>query len=109
MTISEPIGSRATISRTAIRRVRHLNNVLVSKHPTSGQVIPVKIPEVNITGIVQCYQSADTLARCLESLSGRVDRIVCIDGNFTMKNTPHYHPSKTRNGASDDASEKIAK
>ena len=84
-------------------------NVLVGKHPETGKIIPVKIPEAKITGIVQCYQSEKDLGQCLESLAGRVDRIICIDGYFTMKNTPHYHPPKTKNGASTDESGKIAR
>jgi len=84
-------------------------NVLVGKHPTSGQIIPIKIPEAHVTAIVQCYNSASTMKDTLESLKGNVDRIICLDGFFRMERTPHAHPAKTKSGTSTDNSEFLAR
>ena len=84
-------------------------NVLVGKHPDTGNVIPIKIPEARVTAIIQCYNSASTMKDTLESLKGNVDRIICLDGFFKMEHTPHAHPAKSKTGTSTDNSEFLAK
>jgi len=73
--------------------------------PNEG-VVP--IPEVKITAIIQTYQAAEGLEQTLKSLQGNVDRVLVLDGYFSMA-ARHKHPDKIGSGASTDNSKEITR
>ncbi len=75
---------------------------------SKGEILGT-LPDVKVTAVIQTFNAAKGLEETLKSLRDRVDRVLVIDGYFTMNDNPHYHPPRTKTGGSTDDSEAVAK